>query len=257
MVHLRTILLQIAIGGTLSAAAAAVWVLQAVSWGHSNWFDRMAEHGLADLALIVPTGAAVGLAVWLCDRGNKARSGWLIASLAVLGMLVLHFLTMSVVPRGYPTGTPVEVSTVLRMWPWLAPAAFIPLAAALAGYWMSTVVLVVSLQTVVGGPASVYLAMMMGMAPPGNVSPESAVVLGVVLGLAVWLLGLMHSPLAMNSAHASFIRLLITVASSTLGFVVSQLLMGARFQWPFFYAALLVPFAGAMAGYSYWRQRPA
>ena len=37
------------------------------------------------------------------------------------------------------------------------------MAAALLGYWMSAVVLVVSLQTVVAGIISVYLSLMSGM----------------------------------------------------------------------------------------------
>src|SRR5262245_30305213 len=157
MPGLLTILVQFLVAGSLSAAAAGFWVWQALTWKKSlNWFDRIAERGLSDLALIVLLGAAVALTVRLCgqyldhqsgDRVAPSRGGpWLVAGLAVVGMLALHVLVMSSLPRQFVPGQAIRVSAVLQAWPWLPVVALVPLGAALLGYWMSATKLVILLQ---------------------------------------------------------------------------------------------------------------
>lgn len=112
------------------------------------------------------------------------------------------------------------------------------------------------LQIGIPGPIGAYLALAMGMGMsegPGRSSILTVIVVGgAVIGLLVWLLGLIAAP-------ASRIRLVWTVALSSLGFLVSYLLIeeivrGSPVSVVLFYPALAAPLVGAMAGY-YWPRR--
>jgi hypothetical protein len=114
------------------------------------------------------------------------------------------------------------------------------------------------MQIVIPGSIGAYLVLMMGMGMSEGSGREGVLAVivggGAVIGLLVWLLGLIAAP-------ASRIRLVWTAALSMLGLAVSYSLIEATLRAGesplgslLFFGALAAPLAGAMAGY-YWLGR--
>lgn len=112
------------------------------------------------------------------------------------------------------------------------------------------------LQIMMAGPIGFYLAyaMMLGLpATSGrNEIPLIIILGGAGIGLLAWIPGLIADRVSLS-------RLVLTIALSMLGLLVSYLLVEATVSVPpwvpqsVIYGVPLAPLAGAMAGY-YWRE---
>jgi hypothetical protein len=239
----------------------------------------MAGHGLSDLALVTLLGVTVGLTVWLCgrylDRPSdhrvvRSRPGrlLLVAGLASGGMLVFHFLVMNILPHHLVPGQAIDVSTVLRIWPQLPIAAFVPLGAALLGYWASVIVVVVVLQVVAAIGLSVVAYSGVGLiaSDAGQWGPDfflgMLVIFGlpasVVLGLVVWLIG-WAGALFGGRPRPGIKPLLLTILLAYASWVVAFLGMLGMMSIRLNGGPIMVflPPAGTVIGYWLFTRSPA
>ena len=278
--------LQVLLGAAVGSLSAAMWIMASNQIRGLNWFDRMARHGLADLAIIVAIGTVLGFAVWL-PAAVGARSSANVASpstrrltgaviLACVGTLIVHFQVMSILPRDPSFGPDTALIDAFSRHPSLVVATLVPLLGALAAVWWRAKILLELVQLLVGGALSVYAALMLGFGM--SEGPDRGwiwlpiVLFGALVGIAIWLVGLVGSLMGTRVAYPTLMQLVTAIALACLGMLAVYGIIELILTQPYWRRPAsnmldtsvrvllpllmpLLPLAGALAGYWLARKR--